>query len=212
MDCKSMNLIYQLQCTECIAFYIGETRHSLSDHMNGHYFTSQICWLPSTPNLTRFPFSRHWQSCGLTMPSHNATRNAHDVMWKQISWQRQRRTCYRVQYHNVAWCSIYECLFELSSTTNILHCHLVHNKNTSPPTILEMYVSLSCFHRDMFRSKYAKKSRPWSFSMHCRWRHWGRRMYLLPLQVIFARPYWVHDCRCLPIDFTEYVIYANYFK
>ena len=32
--------------------------------------------------------------------------------------------------------------FELSSTTNILHCHLVHNKNTSPPTILEMYVSL----------------------------------------------------------------------
>ena len=25
---------------------------------------------------------------------------------------------------------------------NLLHCHLVHNKNTSPPTILEMYVSL----------------------------------------------------------------------
>ena len=32
--------------------------------------------------------------------------------------------------------------FELSSTTNILHCHLAHNKNTSPPAILEMYVSL----------------------------------------------------------------------
>ena len=75
------------------------------------------------------------------MTSHNATRNAHDVMWKGISWQRQRRTCYRVQYQNVAWCSIYKCLFELSSTTNISHCHLVHNKNTSPPTILEMYVS-----------------------------------------------------------------------
>ena len=64
------------------------------------------------------------------------------TMWKCIGWQRQRRTCYRVQYHNVAWCSIYECLFELSSTTNILHFHLVHNKNTFPPTILEMYVSL----------------------------------------------------------------------
>ena len=70
------------------------------------------------------------------MTSHNATRNAHGVMWKWICWQRQRRTCYRVQYHNVACCSIYECLFELSSTTNILHCHLVHNKNTSPPTFL----------------------------------------------------------------------------
>ena len=76
------------------------------------------------------------------MTSHNATRNAHDVMWKWIDRQRQRRTCYRAQYYNVAWCSIYECLFELSSTTNILHCHLMHNKNTFPPTILEMYVSL----------------------------------------------------------------------
>ena len=116
------------------------------------------------------------------MTSHNATRNAHDVMWKWIGWQRQRRTCYRVQYHNVAWCSIYECLFELSSTTNILHCHLVDNKNTSPPTLLEMYVSLACFYRDMFPSKCARRVRPWSFSMLCRWWHWGRGMYLLPLQ------------------------------
>ena len=102
--------------------------------------------------------------------------------WKQISWQRQRRTCYRVQCHNVAWCYIYECLFQLSSTTNILHCHLVHNKNSSPPTILEMYVSLACFDRDMFRSKYAMRVRPWTFSMLCRWRPWGRGMYVLPLQ------------------------------
>ena len=113
------------------------------------------------------------------MTSHNATRNAHDVIW---GWQRQRRTCYRVQYRNVAWCSIYECLFELSSTTNILHYHLVHNKNTFLPTINELYVSLACFERDIFRSKYARRVRPWSFSMLCRWRHWGRGMHLLPLQ------------------------------
>ena len=115
------------------------------------------------------------------MTSHNATRNAHDVMWKWMGWQCQWRTFYRVQYHNVAWCSIYECLFEHSSTTNILHCHLVHNKNTSP-TILELYVSLVCFDIDMFRSKYSRRVRPWTFSMHCMWRHWGRGMYFLPLQ------------------------------
>ena len=105
-------------------------------------------------------YIRHRQSCtqcGFKMTSHNATCNAHEVMWKWIAWQRRRRTCYRVQYHNVAWYSIYECLFELSSTTNILHCLLVHNKNTSPPTILEMYVSLVCFDRDMFPSKYARR-------------------------------------------------------
>ena len=43
-------------------------------------------------------------------------------------------------------------------------------------------VSLAFFDRDMFPSKYARRVRPWSFSMHCRWRHWGRVMDLLPLQ------------------------------
>ena len=41
-DCKSMNLIYQLQCNVCNAFYIGETRRSLSDYMNGHRFTTTV--------------------------------------------------------------------------------------------------------------------------------------------------------------------------
>ena len=41
-DCKFMNLIYQLQCTECNAFYIGETCHSLSDCVNGHQFTTTV--------------------------------------------------------------------------------------------------------------------------------------------------------------------------
>ena len=36
-DCKSMNLIYQLQCNVCEAFYIGETHR-----MNGHRFTTTV--------------------------------------------------------------------------------------------------------------------------------------------------------------------------
>ena len=54
-DCKSMNLIYQLECTECNAFYIGETPCSLSDHMNGHRFTTTV----SNPDL---PVAIHTQS------------------------------------------------------------------------------------------------------------------------------------------------------
>ena len=54
-DCKSMNLIYQLQCTERNAFYIGETRRSLSDHMNGHRFTTTVL----NPDL---PVAIHTQS------------------------------------------------------------------------------------------------------------------------------------------------------
>ena len=41
---------------------------------------------------------------------------------------------------------------------------------------------LACLDRDIFRSKYASWFRPWSFSMHCRRRHWGRGLCLLPLQ------------------------------
>ena len=54
-DCKSMNLIYQLQCTESNAFYIGETRRFLSDSMNGHRFTITV----SNPDL---PVAIHTQS------------------------------------------------------------------------------------------------------------------------------------------------------
>ena len=54
-DCKSMNLIYQLQCTECNAFYIGETRCSPSDCMNGHQFTTMI-------SNTNLPVAIHTQS------------------------------------------------------------------------------------------------------------------------------------------------------
>ena len=54
-DCKSMNLIYHLKCTECNVFYIGETRRSLSDRMNGHWFTT----MASNPDL---PVAIHTQS------------------------------------------------------------------------------------------------------------------------------------------------------
>ena len=46
-DCKSMNLIYQLQRTESKAFYIGETGRSLSDRINGLHYTRTV----SNPDL-----------------------------------------------------------------------------------------------------------------------------------------------------------------
>ena len=56
-DFKSMNLIYQLQFTECNAFYIGETCRSISNHMNdtalSPQYQTQTCQLPFTPNPTR---------------------------------------------------------------------------------------------------------------------------------------------------------------
>ena len=145
-------------------------------------------------------YTMHRQSCtqcGLKMTPHNATRNAHDVMWKQISWQRQRRTCYRVQYHNVPWCSIYECLFELSSTTNILHSHLVHNKNTSPPTILEMYVSLPALTETCFEVNMLREFTPDRSVCTVGEGIEGGESTCCPCNVILARPHWVHDCRCL---------------
>ena len=62
--CKSMNLIYRLQCTECNAFYIGETCRFLSDRMNGHRFTRTV----SNPDLpvaihtksSQIPFQECW--------------------------------------------------------------------------------------------------------------------------------------------------------
>ena len=54
-NCRSMNLIYQLQYVECNAFYIGETRRSLSDRMNGHQFTTTV----SNPDL---PVAIHTQA------------------------------------------------------------------------------------------------------------------------------------------------------
>ena len=112
------------------------------------------------------------------MTSHNATRNAHDVMWKWIGWQRQRRTCYRVQYHNVKFMSAF-LNYRAQQTSYII---ILCTTKILLPRILEMYVSLACFDRDMIRSKYARRVRPWSFSMLCTWRHWRRGMYLLPLQ------------------------------
>ena len=61
---KGSNGFYQLQCTECNAFYIGETRRSLSDHINGHWFTTTV----SNPDLPvtiqtqshQIPFQERW--------------------------------------------------------------------------------------------------------------------------------------------------------
>ena len=36
------DVVWQLQCTECNAFYIGEIYHSLPDRMNGHRFPTTV--------------------------------------------------------------------------------------------------------------------------------------------------------------------------
>ena len=62
-DCMSMNLIYQLHCTQYNAFYIGETCRSLSDHMNGHSFAITVL----NPNL---PVTIHTQN-----PTRSPSKN-----------------------------------------------------------------------------------------------------------------------------------------
>ena len=59
-----MNLIYQLQCTECNAFYIGVIHLSFSDHMIDLLFTITV----SNPDLSvaihtqshQIPFQECW--------------------------------------------------------------------------------------------------------------------------------------------------------
>ena len=38
-DCKSSNLVYQLQCMNCNVFYIGETGKMFSTCLSGHWST-----------------------------------------------------------------------------------------------------------------------------------------------------------------------------
>ena len=160
--------------------------------------TGGSCCSISTNNFTRFrreekyyiPCVRHRQSCtqcGLKMTSHNSTRNAHDVLWKWIGWQRQRRTCYKVQYHNFAWRSIYECLFVTFE----------HNKNTSPPTILEMYVSLPALIETCFEVNTLGEFAPDRSVCTVGEGIEGGGCTCCPCNVILARPHWVHDCRRL---------------
>ena len=41
-DCKFSNLVYQVQCAKCDAFYIGEMGQILSKLINGYQFTCVI--------------------------------------------------------------------------------------------------------------------------------------------------------------------------
>ena len=56
-DCKSMNLIYQLECTECNAFYIGESVAPFPTVWMGTspppWYRTQTCQLSSTLSPTR---------------------------------------------------------------------------------------------------------------------------------------------------------------
>ena len=85
-DCKSMNLIYQLQCTASNAAQIGETRCSLSDRMNGHCFTTTV----SNPDL---PVAIH------TNPIRSLSKNAGLFVSYTPPWPHLTRTFHPITSH-----------------------------------------------------------------------------------------------------------------
>ena len=61
--CSSSNLIYLLTCTQCNAFYIGETRNSLSTWMNIHQFSAKNTDTPSSSSsyqISLITFNSCW--------------------------------------------------------------------------------------------------------------------------------------------------------
>ena len=75
VDCKSMNLIYQLQFTECNAFLHWTNHCSLTDCMNGHFFTAIV----SNPGLLvavhtqshQIPFQDCWSIIIIHKPPYS---------------------------------------------------------------------------------------------------------------------------------------------
>ena len=137
-------------------------------------------------------------------PQDDVAQRNPQCTWRNVKMDRLAASAadllQSTQYHNVAWCSIYECLFELSSTTNILHCHLVHNKNTSPPTILEMYVFLPALTETCFEVNTLGEFTPDRSVCTVGEGIEGGGCTCCPCNVILARPHWVHDCRCLVLS------------
>ena len=62
--CSSSNFIYFFSFTQCDAFYVGETKNSLSTRMNGHWFSfnkSNNLPLPvTTHQISPTPFNLFW--------------------------------------------------------------------------------------------------------------------------------------------------------
>ena len=120
------------------------------------------------------------------MTSHNATRNARDVMWKWIGWQRQRRKYYRVLYSIIMSLDIpFMSAFLNSPAQQTSYIVILCTTKILPQdswNVRFRAATLAYFDREMFVSKYTRRVLPWSFSMHCRWWHWGRGNHLLPLQ------------------------------
>ena len=142
-------------------------------------------------------FYRHRQSCtqcGLKMTSHSETRNAHDVIWKQISWQRQRRTCYRVQYHNVTFMSAF-LNYRAQQTSYIVI--LCTTKILLPPRFLKCTFPLPALSETCFEVNTLGEFAP-DRSVCCVGEGTeGGGWTWCPCNVILASPHWVHDCRCL---------------
>ena len=82
-DCKSMSLIYQLQCNVCNDFYIGETRRSRTawmDNISPPQFHTQTYQLPSIPNPIRF----HFKIVGLLVTIHKLLHSTPDHIHRQF--------------------------------------------------------------------------------------------------------------------------------
>ena len=63
-DCKSSNLVYQLQCKKCKAFYIGATGQMLSKRVNRHRSTCMVVNsdlpVPIHTQSHQLPFQECW--------------------------------------------------------------------------------------------------------------------------------------------------------
>ena len=122
-----------------------------------------------------------WTQCGLEMMSHNANPQC---TWRNVKMDRLAALAADLLQSTVSKCRLMFHLWVPFWTID-------HNKYlTLSSCAQQKYFSshdswsvrfLACFDRDMFRRKYARRVHPWTFSMLCRWRHWGRGMYLLPL-------------------------------
>ena len=89
--CKSSNLIYQLQCKKCKAFYIGETGQMLSNRVNGHCctctFVNSDLPVPIHTQSHQLPFQECWSVRVIhklpdTTPNH--VRHQHETAYQLV--------------------------------------------------------------------------------------------------------------------------------
>ena len=95
-NCKSSNLVYQLQCKKCEAFYIVETGQMLSKRVNGHFSTYTVTNsdlpVPIHTQSPQIPFQECWSVRVIhklrdTTPDH--VHCQHEMAYQLILKSRQ---------------------------------------------------------------------------------------------------------------------------